>query len=89
MYYRHAELFEVPFLDFTSDLRFQSDDFRSDDPFELYPTIEQERIGSTWRNQLDYRLGLLQMRAKMDVYDSNGQWRTAFSFTVRRYFGFD
>lgn len=89
MYYRHAELFEVPFLDFTSDLRFQSDDFRSDDPFELYPAIEQERIGSTWRNQLDYRLGLLQMRAKMDVYDSNGQWRTAFSFTVRRYFGFD
>ena len=89
MLYRHSDLFEVPLLDFTSDLRIQSDDYRSDDPFDIMPGLENDRVSSSWRNQLDYRLGLLQMRASVDLYDSNGTWNTAFIFVVRRYFGFN
>ena len=89
MLYRHADLFEVPLLDFTSDLRIQSDDYRSDDPFDFMQGIATDQIASSWRNQLDYRLGLLQMRASIDLYDANGTWNTAFNLTVRRYFGFN
>ena len=89
MLYRHSDLFEVPLLDFTSDLRIQSDDYRSDDPFDIMPGLENDRVSSSWRNQLDYRLGLLQMRASVDLYDSNGTWNTVLNFVVRRYFGFN
>ena len=51
MNYRHAELFDVNNLTFTSDLRWISEDVRTEDPFDPDFELETDRLNSSWRNR--------------------------------------
>lgn len=85
--YRQANLFDISFLNFSSDFQFQSDDFQSEDPFDPDFDIDRQRISSSWRNRLDYRIGLLQMQGDLGLHEVEGRWFASFRLTVRRYFG--
>lgn len=87
MNYRHSELFNVSNLTFTSDLRWLSEDFQTEDPFDPDFDLETDRLNSSWRNRLEYRIGLLQLRADADLREVNGMWSASFLLQVRRYFG--
>jgi hypothetical protein len=85
--YRHANLFDVSFLNYSSELRFQSQDFQSGDPFDADFDFERQRANSLWRNRLDYRVGLLHLWADLVMHEADGTWFSSFRFTARRYFG--
>ena len=85
--YRHANLFDVSLLNFTSDFRLLSTDLQTDDPFDLGLDLDTERIMSTWRNRLEYRVGLLHLRADADLREIDGDWNTSIRISARRYFG--
>ena len=87
MSYRHADLFDMNNLTFTSDLRWLSEDFRTEDPFDPDYMLETERLNSSWRNRLEYRIGLLQMRGDVDLREVDSMWSLSVLLTVRRYFG--
>ena len=42
---------------------------------------------SSWRNELTYRIGLLELRLLAEVRDINGRWNSQAFFSVRRYYG--
>jgi hypothetical protein len=85
--YRHANLFDVSLLNFTSDFRLLSTDLQTDDPFDLGFDLETQRLMSTWRNRIEYRVGLLHLRADADVRETGGDWNTSIRISARRYFG--
>jgi len=85
--YRRANIFDVTFLNYSSDFRFLSEDFSSGDPFDSEFDIERERFNSSWRNRLDYRVGLLQLRADVDLREINGVWSASLSLYAKRFFG--
>ena len=85
--YRHANLFDVSFLNYTSDLQFRSDDFQSEDPFDPDFDIDRQQISSSWINRLEYRIGLLQLQSDLNMNEVDGHWFASFRLTVRRYFG--
>ena len=85
--YRHVNLFDISHLNFTSQLRMLSSEFRSEDPFEPDISTDRSRLDSSWRNQLDYSIGLLQIRADADLRDIDGHLTAFFSLRVRRFFG--
>jgi hypothetical protein len=85
--YRHANLFNVPLLDYRSDFQFRSDDFQSDDPFDPDFDIDRQRISTSWLNRLDYRIGLLHVQGDLNLNEVEGSWFASFRLTVRRYFG--
>ena len=87
MNYRHTELFGVNNLAFTSDLRWLSEDSQTEDPFDPDFELETERLNSSWRNRIEYRIGLLQLRADADLREVNSMWSASILFQVRRYFG--
>ena len=87
MNYRHTELFGVNNLAFTSDLRWISEDFQTEDPFDPDFELETERLNSSWRNRIEYRVGLLQLRADADLREVNSMWSASILLQVRRYFG--
>jgi hypothetical protein len=87
MNYRHSDFLDVTNLTFTSDLRWLSEDFRTEDPFDPNFDLETERLNSSWRNRLEYRIGLLQMRADADLREVDGMWSVSLLLTMRRYFG--
>lgn len=85
--YRHSNLFDVMQLNYTSDFRFQSEDFESEDPFDPDFNIDRQRFDAAWRNRLDYRIGLLYLQADADLNEIDGHWFAAFRLNVRRFFG--
>ena len=85
--YRHANLFDVSFLNFTSDFQLRSEDFQSEDPFDPDFEIDRQRINSSWRNRLDYRVGLLHLQADLGLHEVESRWSASFRLTARRYFG--
>ena len=85
--YRHANLFNVSFLNFSSDFQLQSEDFQSEDPFDPDFDVDRQRISSSWRNRLDYRVGLLQIQGVLGMHEVEGKWFASFRLTARRYFG--
>ena len=85
--YRHANLFDISFLNFSSDFQLQSEDFQSEDPFDPDFDIDRQRISSSWRNRVDYRLGLLQLQGDLGLHEVEGKWFASFRLTARRYFG--
>jgi hypothetical protein len=85
--YRHANLFDISFLNFSSDFQLQSEDFQSEDPFDPDFDIDRQRISSSWRNRVDYRLGLLQLQGDLGLHEVDSKWFASFRLTVRRYFG--
>ena len=85
--YRHANLFDVSLLNFTSDFRLLSTDLQTDDPFDLGFDLETQQLMSTWRNRIEYRVGLLHLRADADLRETGGDWNTSIRISARRYFG--
>ena len=85
--YRHANLFDVPLLNFSSEFQLQSEDFQSEDPFDPDFDVDRQRVSSSWRNRLDYRVGLLHVESDLGVHEVEGKWFASFRLTARRYFG--
>ena len=86
--YSDAELFNVRNLYFLSQLRYLSSDFKSDDVFDNNERLfDPNRTDSSWRNELTYRIGLLELRLLAEVRDINGRWNSQAFFSVRRYYG--
>jgi len=85
--YRHANLFGVSRLNLTSDFRLLSTDLQTDDPFDLGFDRDTQRLMSTWRNRIEYNVGLLQLRADADLYETSGDLKASIRLSARRYFG--
>jgi hypothetical protein len=85
--YVDRELFSVKNLNFLSELRYLSAQFRDDDPFAQEDIFDPNRSDSSWRNELTYRIGLLELRLLAEVRDINGRWNSQAFFSVRRYYG--
>jgi len=85
--YADRELFGVRNLNFLSDLRYLSAEFRRDDPFEDENPFDPNRSDSSWRNELNYRVGLLELRLVAEMRDVDGRWTGQGYFSVRRYYG--
>ena len=85
--YADRELFGVDQLNFLSELRYLSAEFRDDDPFGREDEFDPSRSDSSWRNELTYRIGLLELRLLAEVRDINGRWNSQTFFSVRRYYG--
>jgi hypothetical protein len=85
--YVERDLFKVPRLNFLSELRLLSSDFRSDDILDQGIGVDPDRDDKSWRNRLDYRVGRLELQLLADVRDINNRWMSQVFFTVRRYYG--
>lgn len=85
--YRHSYLFDLPHLNFSSDFQFQSEDFESDDPFDEDFEVDRQRLSASWRNRLEYRVGLLQLHADLNLNEVDGVWYASFRLNARRFFG--
>ena len=85
--YRHANLFDVSHLNFTSQLHLLSSDFMSDEPFEENFDTDRSRTDTAFRNRLDYRIGLLQLRLEANAREINSVWNSMIFLSVRRYYG--
>lgn len=81
------QLFGVPRLNLTSELRLLSSDFRSDELLEETLGIDPDRDDQVWRNRLDYRVGKLEFRLLTDLREINEDWQSQVFLQVRRYYG--
>jgi hypothetical protein len=85
--YMEFDLFKVRRLNFLSELRLLSSDFRSDDLLDQGIGVDPDRDDKSWRNRLDYRVGRLELQLLADVREINNRWMSQVFFTVRRYYG--
>ena len=85
--YSDRELFNVRSLNFLSELRYLSAEFRDDDYFDRDELFDPSRSDRSWRNELTYRIGLLELRLLAEVRDINGRWNSQAFFSIRRYYG--
>lgn len=85
--YVDRELFSVRNLNFLSELRYFSTEFRDDDEFGREDQFDPNRSDSSWRNELTYRVGLLELRLLAEMRDVDGRWNGRAFFSVRRYYG--
>lgn len=85
--YIERDLFKVPRLNFLSELRLLSREFRSNDILDQGMETDPDRRDKAWRNELDYRIGLLEFRLLADVREIDNQWLSQVYFQVRRYYG--
>jgi hypothetical protein len=85
--YTDRELFNVNNLYFLSELRYLSAEFRDDDPFGRDDDFDPTRSDRSWRNELAYRIGLLELRLLAEVRDISGRWNSQAFFSIRRYYG--
>jgi hypothetical protein len=85
--YRHTHLFNVTGLSFNSELEMLSSDFISNEPFENEFDADRERTDSAWRNRLDYRVGLLQLRLEVNMRAIDSFRNSIVFFSIRRYYG--
>lgn len=85
--FTQRDLFDVPMLNFTSELRWLSTDFQSDDPFDRTIGQDPKRDDRIWRNRLEYRIGRLELRLNADVRQINSDWMSQVFLQVRRYYG--
>jgi len=85
--YRHGDVFNVPALNFSSELRLLSEDFIADDPLQAEFGIESERMDKLWRNRISYRIGLLEFDLDATLREINDALNTRVFFKVRRYYG--
>jgi len=85
--YIERDLFKVPYLNFLSELRLLSSDFRSSDILDQGIGMDPDRDDKSWRNRLDYRIGRLELQLLADVREINNQWASQVFFSVRRYYG--
>jgi len=79
--YRHVMIFNIPRLQFISDLKFDTELTR---PAAINREIQDRRI---WENRLDYSVGRLQMRLSLRVSKINNTSYDLLMFRVKRLFG--
>ena len=85
--YRHMDIFTVRDLDFISELRAQSSEFFSDDPFDEFDRqFDTERSDVDWRNRLVFEVGKLQMRLDANYRKVMDRWSLGVFFRIRRYY---
>lgn len=85
--YRHADIVNVRDLDFFSELRAQSSEFVSDDPFdEISNNIDETRSDVDWRNRLIFNVGKLRLRLDANFRQVGDRWSKSIYFRVRRYY---
>jgi hypothetical protein len=85
--YMERDLFNVARLDFQSELRLMSANFRSNDLIDEGIAPDRDRDDSVWRNELNYRVGLLELRMLAELRQIEDRWSTQVYFLVRRYYG--
>jgi hypothetical protein len=85
--YIERDLFKVPNLNFFSEMRLLSSDFRSSDILDQGIGVDPDRDDKSWRNRLDYRIGRLELQLLADVREINNRWASQVFFSVRRYYG--
>ena len=85
--YTERDLFSVDRLNFMSELRLLSSNFRSDDMLDEGIERDIDRDDSNWRNELNYRIGLLEFRLFTDMRKAESRWTSQIYFQVRRYYG--
>lgn len=85
--YMERDLFNVERLDFQSELRMMSANFRSDNPIDEGIAPDRNRNDSVWRNELNYRLGLLELRLLGELRQIESRLSSQVYFQVRRYYG--
>ncbi|RLA35966.1 MAG: hypothetical protein DRR15_06105 [Gammaproteobacteria bacterium] len=83
--YRHMNLFSVLGLMFMSELRMRSLNFISDDPFdEAALEIERDRSNISWRSQLTYQIGQLDLRLEANLQEVDDNRSSVLFFGIRR-----
>jgi hypothetical protein len=85
--YLERDLFDIERLDFESELRLMSANFRSNDPIDDGIAPDRDRDDSVWRNELNYRIGLLELRLLAELRQIESRWSSQVYFQVRRYYG--
>jgi hypothetical protein len=85
--YFERDLFNVSQLDFQSELRLMSANFRSNDPIDEGIEPDRDRDDSVWRNELNYRIGLLELRLLGELRQIEERISSQVYFQVRRYYG--
>jgi len=85
--YMERDLFDVQRLNFQSELRLLSSNFRNNNAFDERNDPTTDRNDSVWRNELDYRVGLLEFRLLADLRQTDDRWMSQVYFQVRRYYG--
>jgi hypothetical protein len=85
--YIERDLFNVPRLNFLSELRLLSRELRRDDLFEDEIGVDAERSDQVWRNELDYTVGKLEFRLLADIREIDNRWMSQVFFRVRRFYG--
>ena len=85
--YNERDLFGVRNLDFLSELRLLSSEFRNDDMFDEATLVLDERDTNFWRNRLMYRVGLLQLQLTLNTSELNGTRSSTIYLNIRRYYG--
>ena len=85
--FMERDLFDVERLDFESELRLMSANFRSNDPIDEGIAPDRDRDDSLWRNELNYRVGLLELRLLAELRQIESRWSSQVYFQVRRYYG--
>jgi hypothetical protein len=85
--YTERDLFNVDRLNFSSELRLLSANFRNDNVLNEGIAPETDRDDSNWRNELNYRIGLLEFRLFTDMRRAESRWTSQVFFMVRRYYG--
>jgi hypothetical protein len=85
--YVERDLFKVPRLNFISELRLLSSDFRSNDILDQGIVVDPDRDDASWRNRLDYRVGLLELQLLAEVREINNSWMSQVFLSIRRHYG--
>jgi hypothetical protein len=84
--YNRMTVFGLPNLNFISELRYFSSDFRSEDDLTMTADTRLLKEDRVWRNRLEYRIGKLELKLHADLLDNNGSTRGLLLFQARRYF---
>lgn len=85
--YLERDLFNVARLDFQSELRLMSANFRSNDLIDEGIAPDRDREDSVWRNELNYRVGLLELRLLAELRQIEERMSSQVYFLIRRYYG--
>jgi hypothetical protein len=84
--YRNQDLFGIPRLTFTSELRYYSQNLETFLQSEL-ELVNHTRDRSTWRNRLEYQVGMLSLLAQADLIEVEGRLDTFLMLRARRNLG--
>ncbi len=83
--FSQLNVFQVPRLDFESDLRLNRQQSESEQAISA--VNESSRIEQTWENSLDYRIGKLELSVNLDFIKIGDDYDRLFKIQLTRTFG--